>query len=31
MGVVDIVLFGIVPGMLVLLTQIAWIPFWPPA
>jgi stearoyl-CoA desaturase (delta-9 desaturase) len=28
MGVVDIVLFGIVPGMLVLLTQIAWIPFW---
>jgi stearoyl-CoA desaturase (delta-9 desaturase) len=28
MGVVDIVLFGIVPGVLVLLTQIAWIPFW---
>jgi len=28
MGVVDIVLFGIVPGVLVLLAQIAWIPFW---
>jgi stearoyl-CoA desaturase (delta-9 desaturase) len=28
MGVVDVVLFGIVPGGLILLTQIAWIPFW---
>ena len=28
MGVVDVVLFGIVPGLLVLATQIAWIPFW---
>jgi len=28
MGVVDVVLFGIVPGILVLITQIAWIPFW---
>jgi stearoyl-CoA desaturase (Delta-9 desaturase) len=28
MGVVDVVLFGIVPGVLILVTQIAWIPFW---
>ena len=28
MGVVDMVLFGAVPGGLILLTQIAWIPFW---
>jgi stearoyl-CoA desaturase (delta-9 desaturase) len=28
MGVVYMVLFGVVPGSLVLLTQIAWIPFW---
>jgi len=28
MGVIDVVLFGIVPGGLVLLTQIMWIPFW---
>jgi stearoyl-CoA desaturase (delta-9 desaturase) len=28
MGAVNIALFGIVPGMLVLLTQIVWIPFW---
>jgi stearoyl-CoA desaturase (Delta-9 desaturase) len=28
MGVVDVMLFGIVPGALVLLVQIAWIPFW---
>jgi stearoyl-CoA desaturase (delta-9 desaturase) len=28
MGVIDVVLFGIVPGALVLLTQIVWIPFW---
>ena len=28
MGVVDIALFGLVPGLLVVLTQIVWIPFW---
>jgi stearoyl-CoA desaturase (delta-9 desaturase) len=28
MGAVDLVLFGVVPGGLILLTQIAWIPFW---
>ena len=28
MGVVDVVLFGLVPGLLVVLTQIVWIPFW---
>ncbi|MET3494443.1 DesA family fatty acid desaturase [Variovorax boronicumulans] len=28
MGIVDMVLFGVVPGGLVLVTQIAWIPFW---
>ncbi|WP_454908548.1 DesA family fatty acid desaturase [Variovorax gossypii] len=28
MGVVDMALFGAVPGGLILLTQIAWIPFW---
>jgi stearoyl-CoA desaturase (delta-9 desaturase) len=28
MGCVDIALFGVVPGMLILLTQIVWIPFW---
>lgn len=28
MGVADVVLFGIVPGVLILLTQIVWIPFW---
>jgi stearoyl-CoA desaturase (delta-9 desaturase) len=28
MGVVDVVLLGIVPGLLVLATQIVWIPFW---
>ena len=28
MGVIDIVLFGPVPGILILLTQIVWIPFW---
>jgi len=28
MGVTDIMLFGIVPGLLILLTQIVWIPFW---
>jgi stearoyl-CoA desaturase (delta-9 desaturase) len=28
MGLVDLVLFGIVPGVLIFLTQIVWIPFW---
>jgi len=28
MGVANIVLFGAVPGLLILITQIAWIPFW---
>jgi len=28
MGVTDVVLLGIVPGLLVLATQIVWIPFW---
>ena len=28
MGAADIALFGLVPGALVLITQIAWIPFW---
>ena len=28
MGVADVVLFGVVPGLLILLTQIVWIPFW---
>ena len=28
MGVVDIALMGFVPGLLVLATQIVWIPFW---
>jgi len=28
MGVTDLMLFGIVPGLLILLTQIVWIPFW---
>ena len=27
-GAIDIILFGIVPGALVLATQIVWIPFW---
>lgn len=27
-GVVDVTLFGIVPGVLIFITQIAWIPFW---
>jgi stearoyl-CoA desaturase (Delta-9 desaturase) len=27
-GVLDVVLFGIVPGLLILLTQIVWIPLW---
>ena len=28
MGLVDVLLFGIVPGMAIVLTQIVWIPFW---
>jgi stearoyl-CoA desaturase (delta-9 desaturase) len=28
MGVIDIALMGVVPGFLVLATQIVWIPFW---
>jgi stearoyl-CoA desaturase (Delta-9 desaturase) len=28
MGVIDVVLVGVVPGVLVLATQIVWIPFW---
>jgi len=28
MGATNVVLFGPVPGMLILLTQIVWIPFW---
>jgi len=28
MGVADLILFGIVPGLLILATQIVWIPFW---
>jgi stearoyl-CoA desaturase (Delta-9 desaturase) len=27
-GAINIALFGMVPGMLILLAQIAWIPFW---
>ena len=28
MGAVDILLFGLVPGLLMVATQIVWIPFW---
>jgi stearoyl-CoA desaturase (delta-9 desaturase) len=28
MGLIDLALFGVIPGALILLTQIAWIPFW---
>jgi stearoyl-CoA desaturase (delta-9 desaturase) len=28
MGAINIAVFGLLPGMLILLTQIAWIPFW---
>jgi stearoyl-CoA desaturase (delta-9 desaturase) len=28
MGLADVILFGIVPGGLIFLAQIAWIPFW---
>lgn len=27
-GVIDVILFGIVPGVLILAAQIVWIPFW---
>ena len=28
MGLIDVLMFGIVPGVLILVTQIVWIPFW---
>jgi stearoyl-CoA desaturase (delta-9 desaturase) len=28
MGMIDVIFFGIVPGLLILATQIVWIPFW---
>ncbi len=28
MGAINIFLFGIIPGLLILVTQIVWIPFW---
>ena len=28
MGAIDIALFGLIPGALILIVQIAWIPFW---
>lgn len=28
MGLTNVILFGLIPGLLILLTQIAWIPFW---
>ncbi len=28
MGLADIALFGVVPGVLIFITQIVWIPFW---
>ena len=28
MGLINIALFGIVPGLVILAIQIAWIPFW---
>ena len=28
MGLTNVALFGVVPGVLILLTQIVWIPFW---
>lgn len=27
-GLADVIVFGIVPGVLIFITQIAWIPFW---
>ena len=28
MGLINVALFGIVPGVAILVTQVAWIPFW---
>ena len=28
MGLANIALFGVVPGVMILVVQIAWIPFW---
>jgi stearoyl-CoA desaturase (delta-9 desaturase) len=28
MGAINVAVFGFIPGMLILLTQIVWIPFW---
>jgi len=28
MGVINLILFGVVPGLLILAVQIVWIPFW---
>lgn len=28
MGLINVALFGLLPGVLILLTQIVWIPFW---
>src|SRR5207253_3128217 len=28
MGLVDVLLFGILPGLLILVAQLVWIPFW---
>jgi len=28
MGVIDIILFGVVPGLLIFAAQVVWIPFW---
>ena len=28
MGAINIALFGLIPGMLICVVQIAWIPFW---
>jgi len=28
MGAINIFLFGVIPGLLILVTQIVWIPFW---
>lgn len=28
MGVIDIAFFGVVPGLIILTTQLIWIPFW---
>jgi stearoyl-CoA desaturase (Delta-9 desaturase) len=28
MGVIDVAMFGVVPGLIILTVQLAWIPFW---